>query len=173
MSAKLYEDIGYHGRIQTITFLGNRPGFKKMWHFEILTWESMGKPKMWNISKKSNRRAKGTKKWDSMYYISHMEGTVDARFLEFGLGSFGALCKIFNFPIFKTLFLSQFPPNFIQCILIIGQYRLLLFGDLPKFLNIRHFEVFLNTGQYAAGKFKVLFLLQFSLDPNQTLWEPW
>ena len=28
MSAKLYEDIGYHGGIQAIIFfLGNRPGF--------------------------------------------------------------------------------------------------------------------------------------------------
>ncbi len=28
ISAKLYEDIGCHSGIQTITFLGNRPGFK-------------------------------------------------------------------------------------------------------------------------------------------------
>ncbi len=27
MSAKLYEDIGYHGGIQAITFLGNQPNF--------------------------------------------------------------------------------------------------------------------------------------------------
>ncbi len=28
MSVKLYEDIGFHGGIQAITFLGNQPSFK-------------------------------------------------------------------------------------------------------------------------------------------------
>ncbi len=44
-------------------------------HFEILTWKSMGKPKMWNISKTGDRRAKRTKIWDSGYYSAHMEVT--------------------------------------------------------------------------------------------------
>ncbi len=52
MSAKLYEDIGYHGGIQAITFIANWPSFKNLWHFEILTWESMGKRKMWHIFSK-------------------------------------------------------------------------------------------------------------------------
>ena len=40
MSAKLYEDFGYHGGIQGITFLVNRPNLKIiLWHFEILTWD--------------------------------------------------------------------------------------------------------------------------------------
>ncbi len=56
MSVKLYEDIGYHGGIQALAFLGNRPRFKIVWHFEILTWDSMGKPKMWVISKTANRK---------------------------------------------------------------------------------------------------------------------
>ena len=30
ISAKLYEDIGYHGGILTLTFLGNRPSFKNV-----------------------------------------------------------------------------------------------------------------------------------------------
>ena len=30
MSAKLYEDISYHGGIQAITFLGNWPSFKNV-----------------------------------------------------------------------------------------------------------------------------------------------
>ena len=34
ISATLYEDIGYHGRIQIL---------KVLWHFEILIWKSMGK----------------------------------------------------------------------------------------------------------------------------------
>ena len=36
---------------------------KILWHFQILTWESMAKPKMWNISKTTDRRAKRTKIW--------------------------------------------------------------------------------------------------------------
>ncbi len=58
----------------------------------------MGKPKMWNVSKKTaDRRAKRTKIWVSWYYSAHSEGTFHARFLEFGLGSFGAFCKNFQF----------------------------------------------------------------------------
>ena len=108
MSAKVYEDIGYHDGIQAIIFLGNRPSIKKMWDFEILTWDSMGKTKMWNISKTAARRAKRTNSWDSGYYSAHIEVTFDGRFLEFGLESCSALCKIFNITIFKTLLLSQF-----------------------------------------------------------------
>ena len=45
-------------------------------------------------------------------YCEYMAGTFDTRFLQFGLGSFGALCKISNFTIwFKTLLLSQFSSN--------------------------------------------------------------
>ncbi len=73
MSENLYEDIGYHGGIQAITFLGNRPSFFfKLWHFESLTWESIGKPKMENNLKTSDRRSKQTKSWDSGYYIAHV-----------------------------------------------------------------------------------------------------
>ncbi len=46
MSAKFYEDIGYHGGIQVVTFFGNRPSFTNFVAFEILTRESMGKSKM-------------------------------------------------------------------------------------------------------------------------------
>ncbi len=62
----------------------------------------MGKHEMWNISKTANRIAKRTQNWDSRYYSAHMEVTFDDRFLEFGLGSFGAVGKISNFTIFKT-----------------------------------------------------------------------
>ncbi len=42
ISAKLYEDIDYHGGIQAITLaIGQVLNF--LWYFEILTWESMGK----------------------------------------------------------------------------------------------------------------------------------
>ena len=52
-----------------ITFLAIGQVLKILWHFEILTWESMGKPKMWNISKTANCRAKRTKIWDSGSYM--------------------------------------------------------------------------------------------------------
>ncbi len=63
MSIKCYEDIGYHGGIQAVTFVSNRPMatmveyrrllllgigqyLKMLWYFEILIWGSMGEPKM-------------------------------------------------------------------------------------------------------------------------------
>ncbi len=78
-------------------FLVSGQVLRNLWHFLILTWESMGKPKMWNISKTDNCWAKRTKIWESGSYRAHREGTFDAQFLEFGLGSFGALWKISNF----------------------------------------------------------------------------
>ena len=74
----------------------------------------MGKPKIWNISKTADRRAKWTKTWVSGYYSAHSEGTFDPRFLEFGLGSYSAFCKISNFTIFKILLFSQFLSDFIH-----------------------------------------------------------
>ena len=62
----------------------------------------MGKSKIWNISKTIDRRATRVKIWDSVYYSAHMEVTFDSRFLEWYLGSFGALCKISNFTVFKS-----------------------------------------------------------------------
>ena len=38
----------------------------------------------------------------------YMEGTFDARFLEFGLGSFGALCKISDSMISKHYSFNSF-----------------------------------------------------------------
>ena len=59
-------------------FLAISQVLKILCHFEILTWESMGKPKMWNISKTANPRAKWTKIWDSGSYSVYVEGTFDA-----------------------------------------------------------------------------------------------
>ncbi len=52
-------------------FLAIGQVLKILWHFEISTCESMGKPKMLNISKTADRRAKRTKMWDSVYYSAH------------------------------------------------------------------------------------------------------
>ncbi len=54
--------------------------------------------------------------------------------------------------------------------LLMGEYRVpvYFFGDLPKILW--HFdEIFVNTGPYGAGKFKMLLLLPFLSDLSQTL----
>ncbi len=42
------------------------------------------------------------------------------------------------------------------------------FGDLPNINKIMALEIFVNTGQYGAGSFKILLLLQFSSDLSQT-----
>ena len=105
-----------------------------------------------------------------------MVGTFDARFLEFGLGSFGALCKISNFTIFETRLRSQFSSDstklytniyFIQCIIIMQAVTVLAIGQ--KLQKLWYFEIFLKQDHYAAVIFKVLFLPPFSLESIQTL----
>ncbi len=62
ISIKLYEGIGHHGEIQAVIFLGNRPSFKILWHFAILIYGTQWKnPKMFNILKTADRRAKRMK----------------------------------------------------------------------------------------------------------------
>ncbi len=73
-----------------------------------------GKTKNVEYLENSDRRAKGTRICASGYQSAHSEGTFHARFQEFGLGSFGAFCKISNFTILKILLLSQFLSDFIQ-----------------------------------------------------------
>ncbi len=98
-----------------------------------------------------------------------MEVTFDARFLGFGLEPFGALCKISNFTIFKTLLLSQFSPNSSKLYTRYPKHRAIqaitfFFGDLPKIKKkYGILNIFLNTGHYAAGNFKMLFLPKFSM----------
>ncbi len=77
----------------------------------------MTNPKMCNILKTADSRAKRTEIWDLWCYSAHRLGTFDARFLEFGLGSFGALCKISDIKILKRLLLLQFSFNFNQILL--------------------------------------------------------
>ena len=90
--------------------------------------------------------------------------------LEFGLGLFGALCKISDSTIFERLLLQQFLSNFNQT-----SYKVSQLGDnigyyfSQRLQKIWHFDFFLNTGRYGAGNFKRLLLQQFSLDPIQTL----
>ncbi len=69
ISSKPY-DIGYRDG-KSITFVAIGQVLKMLWHFEILRWVN-GKPKMWNISKTADRRAKRTKICDLVYYSAHM-----------------------------------------------------------------------------------------------------
>ena len=97
------------------------------------------KPKMWNISKTTERRAKWAIIWDSGYYCSaHLDGTF--HFIPDSLSLVGVIqWTLQNLYIFfsslKTavlpIFIRFFHPNFIQGILIMGQYRLLLFLRSP------------------------------------------
>ena len=107
MSAKLYEDIGYRGEYRPLLFLAVAQVLKILWHFETLTRESMEKSEMWTILKTADRRAKRTKIWGSGYYSVDAKGTFDARFLEFGLGSFGALSNFAIFNVFQFHLISS------------------------------------------------------------------
>ncbi len=46
------------GECRLLVFLAIGHVLSNLWHFEFLTLESMGKPKMWNILKMADRRAK-------------------------------------------------------------------------------------------------------------------
>ncbi len=59
-------------KYRLLLFLAIDQGLKILWHFEILRLKSMGKPKMWNIAKMADRRAKWTKIWDSESYSEYM-----------------------------------------------------------------------------------------------------
>ena len=66
------------GECRLLLFLTIGHVLQNLWHFEMLTLESVGKPKMWSISKTADRRAKQTNIWDSGYYNTHMGVTFDA-----------------------------------------------------------------------------------------------
>ncbi len=105
-----------------LIFLAISQVLKSLWHVEVLTWETMEKTKMWNISKTADSRAKQTKICYSGYNSAHMKVSSDARFL--GLGSFSTICKIPNFTIFKLRCSPNFHtihPNFTLGILFMGQ----------------------------------------------------
>ncbi len=49
------------GECRLLLFLAIGQVLQNLWHFEILTLESVGKPKMWNISNIADSRAKRAK----------------------------------------------------------------------------------------------------------------
>ncbi len=111
-----------------------------MMHLEILTWESMVKLKMRNISKKANRRAKGKKIWDSGPVV-HIWKVL---FMPDSLGLvWGHSVHFAKFPILQFLKLLSSPnfhlihPNFIQCYTMYIYHDHTgchFFGDQPKIM---------------------------------------
>ncbi len=84
---------------------------------------------------------------------------------DFGLGSFGALCKISNVKIFKRLLLTQISFNFDKTLWNvwysggIQNYTFLGICQIKK--NVMALSNFLNTGLWWAENVKMPLLLLF------------
>ncbi len=84
----------------------------------------------------------------------YMCGTFHNRLLEFGLGSFDALCKISYFIIFKSLVLPQFSSNFIQTLYHNhGAIQAITFLAICQKLKNIAFWNFLNTWPFSPTIF--------------------
>ncbi len=59
--SNLVTNILVMGEYRLLHFLSICQLLNILWHFEVVTWQSMGSPKMWNISRTFNHRAKQTK----------------------------------------------------------------------------------------------------------------
>ncbi len=110
---------------------------KMLWHFEILTWESMEKPKMWILSQKRliverNGQNFGTR--CTTVHICRILLMPDSLSLVWGHSMHFANCSSPNFHLIH--------PNFIQGIIIIQAVT--FFGNLPKLQKLWHFEIFLT-----------------------------
>ena len=111
ISAKLYEDFDYHGRIQAITYLGNWQSLKKLmtlWNFVIGV---NGIRKSWKLLIVERS---GWKFGTSGPIHCIMFSTFHVKWFELSLGSFGTVCKISDVKISKRLLLSQFSFDFNQ-----------------------------------------------------------
>ena len=66
---------------------------------------------------------------------------------------------------------SDFNQSFVINIVVMWEYRLLLFWRSVKHKQIWHFEIIVSTWPYGAGNFKTLLILAyFSCNLNQSLW---
>ena len=122
-----------------LLFLAIGKFLKILWHFEILTWESMKKPKMGNISKTADRRAKRTKIWDLGLYSALCQVLLMPDSLSLVWGSFSAL-QNFQFYDFQnatspTIFIGSHP-NFMRTLLTMEECRLLLFLAIQVLQNL-------------------------------------
>ncbi len=95
-------------------------------------------------------------------YVGYFSGQVI--WVQFGVSR----CKISDVKIFKRL-----QPNFMESMVIKGEYRPLLVLGICRKLIFWHFEIFVNTGLYVGEHFKTLLILQFSPNVNQNSWRHW
>ncbi len=61
--------------------------------------------------------------------------------------------KLYDVEILLPQFFIQLQPNCMKCIAIRVEWRLVPFLAICHMLNIRHFEIFVNTGPHGAGTF--------------------
>ena len=116
MCSKRYEGIAYHEGIWIVMSIGNQPSFTKsmaLWNYNL---GIKGKIPRYGISWKKLIAEQNRRNLRLTVPGLHMLDIFPVRLLEFGLGSFGALCKISDVYIFKRLLLPQFSHSFNQTI---------------------------------------------------------
>ena len=162
MSAKLCKDISYHGVIQAVIFLGNRPNFAKFmarWNFNM---GGNGKiPKggisgKWLIVERNGWKVGNRGPRIYICRILLMPNCLS------GLGFIRCILLNFRFydlsNVTPSVFI-RFHPNFIQSKISRGWYRLV--WRCAKNYKSYGTSSFLNTGPYGTGTFKALFFPQF------------
>ncbi len=145
MSAKFYEDIGYHGGLQAIIFLANQPSFKNFVALDILTFESMGKPQM-SISRKQLVVERNGQKFGTLgptVHICRLLLLPDSLSLVWGHSVHFANFRFYDFQnsTSPTIFIGSHP-KFMRTLLTIEEWRLLLFLAIGQILqNLWYFEI--------------------------------
>ncbi len=145
ISAKLYQDISYHGGIQAIAFVGNRlsvKSFVALWNFNMgVNGKILKCAKSWKCLIVLAKRTEIWNSQQSYELVLHKYGTFYVWFFEFSLGSLhsGALCKISDVRIFKSLYSSpSFHPISTKLYKRYGNQggiQTAFFGNLPNFKN--------------------------------------
>ena len=141
-------------------FLAIGQVLKRLWHFEILAWESMGKPKMWILSRKQliveqNRQKFGTR--CITVHICRVLLMPDSLSLVWGHPVTLQNFQSCNF--LKLCFSPSFHPihpNFIQGIIMIQAVT--FFAICQKVQKLWHFEIFLKQDNMQ---------LEFSISPSK------
>ena len=147
-----------------------------LWHFEILTWELMGKPKIEIYRKRLIVERNGWKFGTraTTVHICRVPWIHDSLNLVWGHSVHFAKLPI---PWFSRRYsfnsFIRFQPNSIQSIIIRDNIGCYFLAICHKLKILWHFEMFVNTGACGAGNFKTLLILQFSSDVSQTLWGHW
>ncbi len=111
-------------RHRLLLFLATCQVLKFLWHFENITWESMGKEKGWPYSETEENLGLEVLQWTYVGYFWCPSP-------EFGFGIIWCTLQNFRFYDFRNttpgaVFII-FQPNFIQSIIIRGYYGLLRF----------------------------------------------